>query len=61
MKENNECSFCLTDFEKEDEIRLTTCFHLFHELCLESWMKKHANCPFCRKNHDLKTLEAELN
>lgn len=30
MKEIVECLVCLTPWEESDQVRVTTCFHLFH-------------------------------
>jgi hypothetical protein len=48
---------CLIEFEMEDLVRKTICDHLFHKECLEQWLKKHENCPICRKNLSKKDLE----
>ena len=29
---------------------LTPCNHLFHSACLEAWMNKKQQCPFCRNS-----------
>ena len=57
MKETKECLVCLTELKKSTKVRLTTCFHLFHDNCLELWLKKIPNCPFCRQRLSRVVLE----
>ena len=34
-----ECSICLTEYEKREQVRLVTqCLHVFHPKCLEQWI-----------------------
>ena len=55
----SECSVCLSDFvvkedlpaqKTADEVSILPCKHLFHTLCLSSWIKTSAKrtCPLCR-------------
>ena len=49
-KENNkDCSVCITDFEDEDDVSITTCGHIFHNSCIVEWGKYKQECPNCRK------------
>ncbi len=48
LADNKDCTVCLMEFEKTDKIRMTVCYHVFHSECLLDWLKKNANCPFCR-------------
>ncbi|KAM0934515.1 putative transcription factor C2H2 family [Dioscorea sansibarensis] len=44
-----ECSVCLTEFSDGEILRrLPHCGHAFHVLCIDKWLKLHANCPVCR-------------
>ncbi|KAL4504298.1 hypothetical protein ABPG72_021136 [Tetrahymena utriculariae] len=45
---NDSCAVCLCEFESSDICRETICNHYFHKDCLEQWLKKQENCPFCR-------------
>jgi hypothetical protein len=54
MKLENICSICY-DVPCNDEycfnaIYKTTCGHIFHRYCLETWLKndKNNSCPMCR-------------
>ncbi|KAF5746187.1 E3 ubiquitin-protein ligase XERICO [Tripterygium wilfordii] len=45
----HECSVCLNQFEPESEINCLSCGHLFHKVCLESWLNySNITCPMCR-------------
>lgn len=44
-----ECSVCLNHFESESRINKLECGHLFHNVCLEKWLKySNTTCPLCR-------------
>lgn len=43
------CSICLTVFDKNElHVSTTLCSHIFHENCLNEWLKNHKTCPNCR-------------
>jgi len=47
------CNICLTEWNSEQsettlECKILPCKHLFHQICLESWLTKHCTCPMCR-------------
>jgi len=44
------CSICLEDFQKNEIIRTTKCNHIFHEKCLNGWIhdeRPDLKCPNC--------------
>jgi hypothetical protein len=43
-----ECSICLDGFYDGDELVRLRCGHRFHPMCLEPWVRKCADCPYCR-------------
>ncbi|TVU48003.1 hypothetical protein EJB05_07622, partial [Eragrostis curvula] len=43
-----ECSICLDGFYDGDELIKLRCGHRFHSTCLEPWVRKCADCPYCR-------------
>ena len=51
MEEHKECSICLEQIEKKDEIKkLLNCNHYFHKSCIDTWSRTNNTCPLCRKN-----------
>lgn len=45
----SECPVCLTAFVDGEVIReVKVCKHLFHDSCIEVWLRAHSNCPVCR-------------
>mmetsp|Transcript_4794 Transcript_4794/g.7456 ORF Transcript_4794/g.7456 Transcript_4794/m.7456 type:complete len:224 (+) Transcript_4794:198-869(+) len=46
------CSICLTDFANGEKIRRLPCssHHVFHVSCIDSWLKRRAQCPLCKKD-----------
>lgn len=47
-QEIEECNICMTDYEDGDSQKILPCFHTFHCLCIDKWIKKNATCPICR-------------
>lgn len=46
--ESNECSICLDELVLGSPALRIPCGHLFHEDCIEDWLKKSNECPVCR-------------
>ena len=50
--DDNVCSICLDDFDKNDCRNLSRfkCYHIYHKSCIESYQKVSNNvcCPLCR-------------
>ena len=44
-----ECTICIEEFEEEADCRLLSCFHAFHQECIDSWMLRQKKCPLCNK------------
>jgi len=42
------CAICISSFKKNDLVRLLWCEHLFHQSCIDSWLRKHTDCPLCK-------------
>ncbi|CAE6215510.1 unnamed protein product [Arabidopsis arenosa] len=49
-----ECAICLLEFEEEHIFLrlLTTCYHVFHQECIDQWLESNKTCPVCRRNLD---------
>jgi len=46
------CMICLEDFELGDKCRRLPCGHVFHESCVDEWLKRCTDCPICKANVD---------
>eukprot|EP00457_Paulinella_chromatophora_P012396 gb/GEZN01012603.1/.p1 GENE.gb/GEZN01012603.1/~~gb/GEZN01012603.1/.p1 ORF type:complete len:270 (-),score=13.88 gb/GEZN01012603.1/:222-1031(-) len=46
-----ECIICRNKYEAGIEVRILACHpkHIFHQTCIDSWLKQNASCPICRK------------
>ena len=45
---NKECSICLEEFKKDEELIKIECQHYFHGICINNWFKTNGTCPLCR-------------
>ncbi|KAG7600263.1 Zinc finger RING-type [Arabidopsis suecica] len=51
------CPICLEEYEDDHQIRrLKKCGHVFHLLCIDSWLTRERSCPSCRRSVDLISL-----
>jgi len=44
----NDCLVCLCDFEIDQISAKMKCSHIFHDTCINDWLKVHNTCPVCR-------------
>jgi hypothetical protein len=47
MKEE-ECTYCLGNFEKGQKLIILPCAHSFHSKCIKQWFTKDNTCPICK-------------
>jgi Ring finger domain len=48
------CAICLKDYVLNDRIcwsQNRRCCHHFHRECVEEWLMRHDQCPFCRETY----------
>lgn len=46
---SNYCVICLENFVDGESCRLfPVCYHIFHSVCIDQWLKEHLTCPVCR-------------
>ncbi|KAK7250646.1 hypothetical protein RIF29_33197 [Crotalaria pallida] len=58
---NLECAICLVEFEDDSMLRLLTiCCHVFHQECIDSWLRSNKTCPICRRDLDSPTTNQEV-
>ena len=47
--ENDDaCTICLCDLEEGDYVHKLVCGHIFHDECLNGWIKNNSTCPNCK-------------
>ena len=44
------CSICLEEYKKNDNVNILKCNHIFHIHCLNLWLYNNTTCPLCRCN-----------
>ena len=47
-EENNTCSVCLMPYKEGETVSKLPCNHSYHFGCIQTWLKEHATCPYCR-------------
>lgn len=45
-----ECSICMDEVKKGEEVAFLPCGHWFHHPCVAAWLGEHDTCPHCRKS-----------
>lgn len=54
-----QCSVCMEDYDKGEEVRALPCKHLYHAECIIPWLERHGSCPVCRKDLNGKDTSAQ--
>ncbi|GJN38555.1 hypothetical protein PR202_gb27610 [Eleusine coracana subsp. coracana] len=55
----DDCSVCLGELQLGEAVKqLPACAHLFHDMCIDAWLRSHVTCPVCRSPVDVAALPA---
>jgi hypothetical protein len=58
------CSICLDLYTTNTYVRTLPCAHMFHKKCVDKWLKKTFQCPYCRHAYTIpleKVMDIDLN
>lgn len=47
--EDKECCICLSKYKEREEVRQLPCSHMFHQKCVDQWLRITSCCPLCKK------------
>eukprot|EP00927_Polykrikos_kofoidii_P086430 TRINITY_DN9684_c0_g3_i1.p1 TRINITY_DN9684_c0_g3~~TRINITY_DN9684_c0_g3_i1.p1 ORF type:complete len:454 (+),score=56.09 TRINITY_DN9684_c0_g3_i1:119-1363(+) len=50
--DQKQCMVCLTDFSDGMKCRRLPCAHVFHQRCVDEWLRRCTDCPICKSNVD---------
>ncbi|CAL0317427.1 unnamed protein product [Lupinus luteus] len=48
-KDPEECCICLGEYKEKEEVRELACCHVFHQNCIDQWLKIISCCPLCKQ------------
>lgn len=46
----DQCVICFDNFVLTDVIISTFCGHIYHQKCIEKWLRRNTLCPLCKKD-----------
>ncbi|KAI4321731.1 hypothetical protein MLD38_035079 [Melastoma candidum] len=49
---DQECCICLCKYKDKEEVRELPCSHMFHQKCVDQWLRIISCCPLCKKELD---------
>jgi hypothetical protein len=47
-KKYEECSICTDKYDKNEEVSVLDCGHIYHPKCINEWGKYKPSCPVCK-------------
>ena len=53
IDKKTECNICFEE-DYDNSLIQTSCSHIFHKECLNTWFEKKGNCPICRSEFLIK-------
>ncbi|XP_052798472.1 putative cyclin-dependent serine/threonine-protein kinase DDB_G0272797/DDB_G0274007 [Mya arenaria] len=48
-RQTEGCSVCMEEYKTGDTQKTLPCLHIFHDSCIDPWLKDNATCPVCRE------------
>eukprot|EP01130_Rhizamoeba_saxonica_P000070 TRINITY_DN10094_c0_g1_i1.p1 TRINITY_DN10094_c0_g1~~TRINITY_DN10094_c0_g1_i1.p1 ORF type:complete len:342 (+),score=101.31 TRINITY_DN10094_c0_g1_i1:41-1066(+) len=45
---HESCNICLCEWEEADSLKILECGHIYHDDCIDTWLKKRKTCPTCK-------------
>ncbi|KAK7276988.1 hypothetical protein RIF29_18137 [Crotalaria pallida] len=49
INEDPECCICLAKYKEKEQVRQLPCSHMFHQKCVDQWLKIISCCPLCKQ------------
>ena len=46
--EKKNCVICLENFKVGEKVIILPCIHIFHSICIKSWLTTKDECPMCK-------------
>ena len=46
--DKKKCTICLENFVNGDDSIALPCIHIFHAICIKTWLKNQNTCPICK-------------
>lgn len=48
LGEQSKCTICLDEFGDGDDVKTLPCLHIYHQRCIEQWLRTDNSCPVCK-------------
>lgn len=48
LREQKKCLVCLEEFGDGDDLKTLPCLHIYHQHCVEHWLRTDNSCPVCK-------------
>ncbi|KAF7816002.1 E3 ubiquitin-protein ligase [Senna tora] len=49
---SHQCCICLAKYKEKEEVRQLPCSHMFHQRCVDQWLRIISCCPLCKQGLD---------
>ena len=54
------CSVCRNNIQSKELVYTSPCKHTFHFMCIRRWLAEKENCPCCRKEIKMQTIDPQF-